>query len=140
MDPTIIAALITSIGAATGAIVVAILNHKLQKNVRTEQHRVEKQQQDIEEISFVITRLISKFEYFFLNELYRKSDYRFRDAFRDKDHLRRLYDLELIDKTHKLGNIADLKKGDILKEKLVILPPGETYLRLRERVTKRQAS
>ncbi|MCP4406417.1 MAG: hypothetical protein GY807_01365 [Gammaproteobacteria bacterium] len=139
MDTAIIAALITAIGAAAGSLAVAILNHRLQESVREEKHRVKKQQEDIDEISFIITRLISKFEHFFLNELGKRSDYRFKNSFRDKDHLRRLYDLELIDKTDKLANIADLKQGDILSDKLRILPAGETYLKLRERVLQQAA-
>ncbi len=102
-------------------------------------NRVQEQQKDIDEMSFIISRLVSKFEYFFLDELAKRSDYRFRDSFRDKDHLRRLYDLELIDKTDKLHNIADLKSGDLLGDKLKILPAGKTYVKLREKVARRGA-
>lgn len=102
-------------------------------------HRVRAQQDDIDEMSFIISRLLSTFKYFFLSEIGKGSDYQFRDSFRDKDHLRRLYDLQLIDKTDKLQNIADLKRGDLLKDKLRILPAGETYLNLREKVARRDA-
>ncbi len=96
--------------------------------------RVRRHEEYIDDMSLIVTRLISKFEFFFLAELGKRSDYQFMDSYRDKDHLRRLYDLGFIDKTDKLQNIADLNRGDLLRDKLRILPAGEAYLKLRERV------
>jgi hypothetical protein len=100
--------------------------------------RVRGHQEYIDDMSLIVTRLISTFEFFFLAELGKGSDYQFMDSYRDKDHLRRLYDLGFIDKTDKLRNIADLHRGDLLRDKLIILPAGEAYLKLRERVAQRR--
>ena len=84
-------------------------------------------------MGFVLSHLISQHELFFLAELGRSTGRCFEDGFREKDHLRRLRDLGFIEKAAALDKIEHLRKGDVLAEKLQILPAGVTYLSLRDR-------
>lgn len=138
------------VGALFGGVLVAIVNNLFGRGVsratevkllaEAERAKAEadavrsdltKQEKTIERIRFLVTHLISKHEYFFLAAIGNQTDYAFDDNFRDKDHLRRLWDLGLIEKANNLPNIADLQKGSRLHEYFVITPPGQTYLSLR---------
>jgi hypothetical protein len=122
MKTEVLVALITSATALIGIVLTSSLQRRETK----------KQEVRIDELAFVLSHLVSQHELSFLAELGKPSGLRFDDGFRQKDHLRRLRDLGFIEQTPALDKIEQLKKGDVLADKLRILPAGATYLKLRE--------
>lgn len=87
-------------------------------------------QQD--KLDFAIQNLLNTHEKYFLMALGSdKTSFEFQNNSRDRDHLRRLRDLEFIEKIGN-KNIADLKRGENLKQLLRITDKGRTYLRYLE--------
>lgn len=127
LDSSVIVALITASFALITSLGGIFLNHKLDQGVK-------KEKDNIDDLAFVVTKILSDYEYFFLSELSNDAGYRFQDNHRDRDHLRRLRDLKMISQTPALQNISKLKKGDILKEKFTVAAAGNTYLKIRKKV------
>jgi hypothetical protein len=123
MKTEVVVALITSATALVGIVLTSYLQRRA----------TSRQETRIDEMGFVLSHLISQHELSFLAELGKPSGRRFEDGFREKDHLRRLRDLGFVEKTPALDKIEQLRKGDVLADKLRILPAGSTYLSLRER-------
>lgn len=83
-------------------------------------------------LDFAIQNLLSTYEKYFLMALGSDTTvFEFQDSFRDKDHLRRLRDLEFIE---KIGDkdIGKLRHSDNLKQLFRVTDKGRTYLRYLE--------
>lgn len=83
-------------------------------------------------LDFAIQNLLSVYEKYFLLALGADAPlFEFQDSYRDKEHLRRLRDLEFIE---KIGDrdIGTLRRGDNLKHMFRITDKGRTYLRYLE--------
>jgi hypothetical protein len=129
MEKEVVVALIGSTTALAGIFLSSYLQRRDKR----------KHEARLDEMAFVLAHLLSLHELAFLVELGKPSGLRFEDGFRQKDHLRRLRDLGFVERTAALDKIEQLRKGDLVAEKLKILPAGSTYLKLRDQSQRQQA-
>jgi hypothetical protein len=104
-----------------------LVNAQTEAVLRAETSQVKERQDKLAE--FVLKYLISEPEVIFLKQLDihgHQGFVEFKDNFRDKDHLRNLFDSRFINKRSK--NIAEFKKGDNLCQLLEITEEGKKYL------------
>lgn len=81
-------------------------------------------------LEFLIKKFVTGYELSFLEQFANdeEKNFEFKDNFRDKQHLRRLRDLNFIENI-KPKSIGDLNYGENLKGFFKITEPGKTYLK-----------
>ena len=82
-----------------------------------------------EAVEFLLKHLITGPELYFLKRIASEEEIvKFKDNFRDKEHLRQIRDAGYIEKTVD-KNIGDLQRGQNLKQFFKITEKGREYLR-----------